>query len=116
MSDDSPASLDELRSEIRELQEKTNRMIYQHSVLDVIVLSLAMRGGMAPVIADELRALSNALGTVGATHIDPNLRRLLSQLGDLGDGERGLTTEELKASIDLSEQVYRLIGSRDLRG
>ena len=111
MSDDSPASLDELRSEIRELQEKTNRMVYQHSVLDVIVLSLTMRAGMAPVIADELRALSNVLGTVGATHIDPSLRRLLSQLGDLGDGEGGVTVDDLKIAIDQSEHTYRLAGN-----
>ena len=111
MSDEATTSSpDELCAEVRELREKLDRMLCQHIVLDVVITCLVMRGRIASAIADDLGALSSALGTVGATHIDPILRRLLSQLSQLGEGEGDAIIPKLKMTVDHVQENYRRIG------
>lgn len=101
MQDDDPAA------QIRELREKVRRMFCQIVALDTVVTSLATRSGMASVVADDLRVVSHAIGTQGAIHIDPIMRRLLGQLFEL---DRDATLEALKMTIDQVEQGYRAVG------
>lgn len=97
-------SLEELRSEVRDLRSQIRRAHYQNTVLYLIVLSLAARTSNAQALAEELGELSALFRsqTAGATHFHPIMRRVFDKLAGVAP-ELG----EVKEIIELAELMLR---------
>lgn len=113
MSDEAPASLEELRAEISQLRERVYQVALHMIVLDIVMTSSIARGGDASEIATDLRTLSGVLGARSAINIDPILRGLLDQLSEF---DRDTAIEDCKVKIDIVEKQYRDIADLKRRG